>query len=207
MPFAPIVLAFTFQATFWDMSKVPTFMLALSPRLAILLCLYRCPPLLCSTLVLSPLLFGVNFRFNLASYWDCLRLVSRAFDFFIDPLSHPAQSQTSFSFTPWPNCSRSNGRISVIPSPFVATLLVFTLYLRRSSNQWEVYVRLKKFMVGDWSFFQEESSCASCAFPSHFSLDDSSTIHLCRCPTLGRIRNYCHVIRTLQSMMPAIFSN
>jgi hypothetical protein len=106
---------------------------------------------LCSTLVLSLLPFGVGFGFNLISYWDCLRLISHVVDCFIDPLSHLGWGQISFSFTPWPNCLRSNGWLNVIPSPFVA-MLVFMLYLRRSSSQWDVYVHLKRFMVGNWFF-------------------------------------------------------
>lgn len=83
MPFVFIALAFTFHATFQSMSRMLILMLASYPRLAKLFCLYRCPPLLCYTLVLSFLLLGVGFGFSLASFWGCLRLISCALVCFI----------------------------------------------------------------------------------------------------------------------------
>ncbi len=84
----------------------------------------------------------------------------------------------------------------MVPFPFVAKL-IFTLYSRRLSIQQETYAHFKRFMVGDWSFLQEESFCASCAFRSHCSLDDSSNTCLCRCLTLGRTRKYNHATRVI----------
>ncbi len=81
IPFVHIVMAFTFQATFRGMSRVPTLMLASSPKLAKLLCFCRCFPFLCYPLVLSPLLLKVGFGFNLTSFQGCLRFVLCAFDY------------------------------------------------------------------------------------------------------------------------------
>ncbi len=47
-----------------------------------------------------------------------------------DPSNHPKRGQTSFWLTPWSNSSKPNGRISMIPFPFVASL-IFALYLKR----------------------------------------------------------------------------
>jgi hypothetical protein len=59
-------------------------------------------------------------------------------------------------------------------------------------------------MAGDWSSFQEESFRASCVPHSHHSLNNSSTIHLCRCLILGRAREYNHIVKAFQPMMPSI---
>jgi hypothetical protein len=45
--------------------------------------------------------------------------------------------------------------------------------------------------------FQEESSCASF---SHHSCEDSSTIHVHRCLTLGKADEYNHITRAFQPM-------
>ncbi len=59
-------------------------------------------------------------------------------------------------------------------------------------------------MAGDQPSLQEEFSCASHVPHSYCSLDNFSTIHLCRCLNLGRTRKYSHVVRALQPMMPTI---
>lgn len=60
-PFVHITLAFTFQAAaFGSMSKVPTFMPASLLKLARLLYICRCLPLLCYILILSPLFLGLG---------------------------------------------------------------------------------------------------------------------------------------------------
>lgn len=56
------------------------------PRLPKLLYICKCLPLMCYTLVLSLLLIGVGFGFNLTSFWGCLKLVSHAFICFIRTL-------------------------------------------------------------------------------------------------------------------------
>jgi hypothetical protein len=68
------------------MSKVLTLMSTSSPKLANLLCLCMCLPLLCYTLVLSFLFLGVSFGFSLTSFWGCLKLVSHALVCFIGSL-------------------------------------------------------------------------------------------------------------------------
>ncbi len=83
MSLAPITLTFTLYVVFWGMLRVFTLMPASFPKLAKLLCLYRCPLFLCYTLVLSLLLLGVGFRFSLTSFWGCLKPVSHAFICFI----------------------------------------------------------------------------------------------------------------------------
>jgi hypothetical protein len=65
------------------MSRVFTFMLALSPRLAKWFYFCKCLPFLYYTLVLSLLLFGVSFGFSVTSFWGCLKLVSCAFVCFL----------------------------------------------------------------------------------------------------------------------------
>ncbi len=55
----------------------------LSPRLPGLPYLCKCIPFMCYTLFLSFLFLGVGFRFNLPSFWGCLRLVSHALVCFI----------------------------------------------------------------------------------------------------------------------------
>ncbi len=82
MSHVPIALAFTLQVASRGMSIVLTFMLALSPRLAKLLCLYKSLPFLCYTLVLSPLLLGVSFRLILVSFSGCLKFISHALNCF-----------------------------------------------------------------------------------------------------------------------------
>jgi len=67
------------------------------------------------------------------------------------------------------------------------------------------FVHLKKFMVGDWSFLQEEFSCASCAPCFHHSWEDSSSIHFCRCLILRRASEYIYAARALQPMTPVVF--
>jgi len=52
------------------LSKHVTLMPTSSPKLTKLLCLCKCPSLpLCYTLVISPLLLGVGYGFNLISFW------------------------------------------------------------------------------------------------------------------------------------------
>jgi hypothetical protein len=58
--------------------------------------------------------------------------------------------------------------------------------------------------VGNWSSFQDKSSCAFRVSHSHHSLDDSSTIHFCRCLTLGRARKYNRATITFQPMLPNV---
>jgi hypothetical protein len=86
MRFVQIALAFTFQATSQNMSKVFTFMPASSPKLIMLFCFYKCPLLMCYTLVLSLLLFEIGFGLNFISFWGCLKLVLHAFTCFIRSL-------------------------------------------------------------------------------------------------------------------------
>jgi len=62
------------------------FMPTSSPRLTRFFCFYKCVFFLCYTLVLSPLLHKVGFRFNLTSFWGYLRFVSCDFDCFIGTL-------------------------------------------------------------------------------------------------------------------------
>lgn len=50
------------------MSRMLTFMLASSPKLTKMFCVCKCFFLMCSTLVLSFLLFGVGFELNLVSF-------------------------------------------------------------------------------------------------------------------------------------------
>ncbi len=97
MPLVPIVPTFTLQVAFWSMSRVFTLILASSPRLTRLLCLCRCLPLLCYTLVLSFLPFGVGFKLSLASFWVCLRLVSHAPNCFIGTLE-PSKMRSNMLF-------------------------------------------------------------------------------------------------------------
>ncbi len=78
MPLVAIVLAFTFYVAFQGMLSVFTLVPTSFPRLAKLLCFCRCLILLCHTLVLSFLLLGVGFGLSLASFWGCLKLISRA---------------------------------------------------------------------------------------------------------------------------------
>jgi hypothetical protein len=93
-----IALAFTFQVASQGMSRVLTIMAALSPRLAKLLCLCICLLFLCYTIVLSLLLFGVSFKFNLASFWGCLKLISCALVCFIRSLE-PSRMRLNRLFT------------------------------------------------------------------------------------------------------------
>jgi hypothetical protein len=93
-----ITLISTFHAVFLSMSRVFIFMLTSYPRLAKLLCLCRCPPFLCYTLVLSFLLFGVGFAFSLASFWGCLRLILHALVCFIGSFE-PSRMRLSRLFT------------------------------------------------------------------------------------------------------------
>ncbi len=72
------------------------------------------------------------------------------------------------------------------------------------SNQREVSTCLKRFMASDWSFLYEESSCASHCPHSHRSLDDYSTTCLHQCLTLGKTKNYSHVVRAILPLTPVI---
>jgi len=60
-----------------------TFLLASFPRLAKLFYLCKYFPLMCFSLVLFLLLFGIGFAFNLAPFWGCLSFISCAFVCFI----------------------------------------------------------------------------------------------------------------------------
>jgi hypothetical protein len=131
MPIVPIALVFTFQATSPYMSRVFTLMLALFPKLAKLLCLCRCLPFLCYTVVLSRLFFGVSFELNQTSFWICLKLISHALNCFIGSLEPSRMKSKMFFIYPLAKFSRSNGRISMIPYLHVATL-VLALYSKRS---------------------------------------------------------------------------
>jgi hypothetical protein len=80
-----------------------------------------------------------------------------------DPSNHLKRGQASFSFTPWPNCLKPNGRIDMIHFPLVAPL-VFVLYSRglfRSSRS--VYLFQKA--LGGWLIFSSKwvFSCLMCA--------------------------------------------
>jgi hypothetical protein len=83
MPLVFITPAFIIQVTFRGMLRMFTFMPTSSPRLPKLPYLCKCLLFMCYTLVLSLLLLRVGFRFNLISFWGCLRLVSHAFVCFI----------------------------------------------------------------------------------------------------------------------------
>lgn len=67
------------------MSRMLTLMPDSSPKLTKLICFCRCLPLLCYTLVLSPLLLGVGHKLNLVLFWGCSKLISRALICFIGP--------------------------------------------------------------------------------------------------------------------------
>jgi hypothetical protein len=69
-----------------------------SPRLIRLLCLCRCHLLLCYTLVLFPLFFGVDFKLSLISFWGCLKLILCAFDCFIGTFE-PSMTRLDMLFT------------------------------------------------------------------------------------------------------------
>jgi hypothetical protein len=97
MPLAPIALAFTLHAASQGMSKVFTLVLESSPRLAGLLCFYKCLLILCYTLVLSLLFLGVGFKFNLVSFWGCLRPISHAFVCFIRSFE-PSRTRSNMLF-------------------------------------------------------------------------------------------------------------
>jgi hypothetical protein len=60
------------------MSRMLTFMLTSSPKLTKMFCICKCFFLMCSTLVLSFLLFGVGFELNLASFWGYLKFILHA---------------------------------------------------------------------------------------------------------------------------------
>jgi len=72
-----------------------TFMPTSSPKLVKLLCFYKCP---CFTLVLSPLLLGVDFGFSLALFWGCLRLILCVFNCFIESFE-PSMMRLNMFFT------------------------------------------------------------------------------------------------------------
>jgi hypothetical protein len=72
------------------------------------------------------------------------------------------------------------------------------------SSQRKVSARLNRFMVGHWSSFKDESSCAFCEPQSHHSWEDSSTTHFHQCLTLGRVSEYILATRAFQPMMPTI---
>jgi hypothetical protein len=55
-------------------------------------------------------------------------------------------------------------------------------------------------MVGDWSFFQEESFCASQIPHSHCFLDNYWTIRFHLCLILRRAGKFSYTARTLQPM-------
>ncbi len=61
-----------------SMSRMLSLMLASSPKLTKMFCLCMCSPLMCSTLVLSPLLLGVGFELNIVSFWGCLKFILHA---------------------------------------------------------------------------------------------------------------------------------
>jgi hypothetical protein len=105
MPLACIALTFTHlhipiiinDTTSQGMSRVLTLMPTSSPKLVGLLCFCMCILLMCYTLVLSPLIFGVGFRLSLASFWGCLMLVLCAFVCFIGSLE-PSRTRSNKLF-------------------------------------------------------------------------------------------------------------
>lgn len=78
-------------------------------------------------------------------------------------------------------------------------------YTRGScSNEQQVFTHLMRFTVDDWFFFQKWSSCDSHAPYSYYSSNDSLTICLHQCLTLGGTKKYIHVPRALQPITPTI---
>jgi hypothetical protein len=80
--------------------------------------------------------------------------------------------------------------------PHVATL-VFALYLRRSFKSSSGFIRFRRFMAGGWSFFEEESFCASCAPYSHLSWENYSSTCFHQCLALRKVGEYICATRTL----------
>jgi hypothetical protein len=101
MPFVHIDLAFIFQVAFRGISRVFTLMLALSPRLARLFYLCKCPPFLCYTLVLSLLLLKVSFGPNLVSFWGYLKFIWHALNCFIRSLKPSKMKSRKVSTYPF----------------------------------------------------------------------------------------------------------
>jgi hypothetical protein len=155
MLFVCTVLAFTLQGAFWGMSKVLTFMPTSFPKLAKLLCLCKCLPLLCYTLILSLLLIGVQFGLNLVSFWGCLKLVLCAFICFIKSLK-PSKTRSSRFFAypltnAWDLMDESTRFLFLLLSHWC---LHYTQ--RNRSSQWEVFAHLKRFMASNWSSLQKK---------------------------------------------------
>jgi hypothetical protein len=98
IPFVLIILASTFEAAFWGMSKVLTFLLTSFLELAKLFYLCRCPPLLCFSLVLFLLLIRVGFGLNLTPLLGYLSFILCAFVCFIKSLE-PSRMRSSKLFT------------------------------------------------------------------------------------------------------------
>ncbi len=61
-----------------------------------------------------------------------------------------------FLLTSWSNCLRSDGWVNIVPFPFITTLM-FALYWKRLFKSTRGLCHLKRFIVGDGYFFQEES--------------------------------------------------
>jgi len=77
-------------------------MLALSPMLARIFYLCKCPPFLCSTLFLFFLFLRVSFGLSLISFWGCLGPISHAFNCFIrslEPLRTRLGKVSAYPFT------------------------------------------------------------------------------------------------------------
>jgi hypothetical protein len=79
------------------MSRVFTFLLASFSRLARLFYFWKNLPLLCFSLVLFLVLFGLGFNFNLATFWGYLSLILRAFVCFIGSLQ-PSKTKSNMLF-------------------------------------------------------------------------------------------------------------
>jgi hypothetical protein len=131
------------------MLRVFTLMLASFPKLIMLFCLYRCPPLMCYTLVLSLLLIGVGFGLSLISFWGCLRLILHALNCFIRSFE-PFKTRSCMLFAnpvielleiPWMNQHGS------FFSCYHGVCVIFEEVVRVNKK---VFTRLRKFMTGNW---------------------------------------------------------
>lgn len=166
-------------------------MLASSPRLVKLFCLCRCFPPLCYILVLSPLFLRVGFKLSLTHFRFFEVLC--AFICFIKSFK-PSRMKSNMHFAyplvEWDPMDESTWFL-ILLLPCWCLHYIWGGHL----VQQEVYAHLRRFMVGNYSSFQEKSFHATRAPYSHYSLDDSSTICLCQSLILGRVGEYTYVVK------------
>ncbi len=116
-------------------------------------CLYRCPPFLCYTSILSFLFLGASFGLNLTSIWGCLRFIFHAFNCFIRSLE-PFKTRLGRLFT-YPLIELLEIQWTNQHGSFFSCCHGVCVIWGGRLGKWKVFTHFKRFMAGNWSSIYE----------------------------------------------------